>query len=42
MLQGELGRNIVVFFAGMLMIFMGIFLAKKLKVIGGTIMSKED
>ena len=40
--QGDLGRNLIVFVLGFLMIFIGIFLAKKLKVIGGTLVSKED
>lgn len=40
--QADLGRNIFVFVLGFVVIFVGIFLAKKLKVIGGTIVSKND
>ena len=40
--EGELSRNLFVFFLGFLMIFIGIFLAKKFKVIGDLFMSNED
>ena len=40
--SGELGRNVFVFFMGFVVIFAGVMLAKKLKLIGGTLMNKED
>ena len=40
--SGDLTRNIFVFVLGFIMIFAGLYLAKKLQVIGGTMMSKED
>ena len=42
MFESELTRNLGVFFIGILVIFAGIFLAKKMKVFNGLMLSSED